>query len=278
MSTRLPVKDKSGGKASIKITRFKPAIRHTDPHRHNGYLEMIFLTAGAGVHVIDGRRYAVGPPVLFVVRKDQVHCWELSTPGEGYVLIIRREFVEGLTDGRLRSLIASVSAHSCVPLTGNASVDRLWTVLLDETDGAPEIVETVLTALLAKMMSLAGPAVKPIRESGGLYERYLHLLENGHAMKRTVEHYAGLLHTTPQNLNNACRKAADRAAAGVLGDFLMGEAKRLLLYTSGTVAEISFALDFKDPSHFIKYFKRATGLTPQAFRKMPDFFQIDHQG
>jgi AraC-like DNA-binding protein len=239
---------------------------------------MIFLTAGAGVHVIDGRRYAVGPPVLFVVRKDQVHCWELSTPGEGYVLIIRREFVEGLTDGRLRSLIASVSAYSCVPLTGNASVDRLWTVLLDETDGAPEIVETVLTALLAKMMSLAGPAVKPIRESGGLYEQYLHLLENGHAMKRTVEHYASLLHTTPQNLNNACRKAADRAAAGVLGDFLMGEAKRLLLYTSGTVAEISFSLDFKDPSHFIKYFKRATGLTPQAFRKMPDFFQIDHQG
>ncbi|MBS1603342.1 MAG: helix-turn-helix domain-containing protein [Bacteroidetes bacterium] len=271
MSTELPVKDKSGGRTVIKISPFKSAIRHTDPHRHNGYFELIYLTAGEGVHVIDGRRYSVQPPVLFVIRRDQVHCWELSAPGHGYVLIVRREFVDGLTDGRLRSMFASISAHNCLLLEPSATVDRLWEVLLDELgpakDEVPELSEWALKTLLGKMIEVAAPGPKQMRETGGLYDSFMHLLGDGHAIKRTVSHYANLLHTTPQNLNNACRKAADRSATEVLGEFLMVEARRLLLYTNGTVAEISFALDFKDPSHFVKYFKRATGRTPQAFRK-----------
>lgn len=263
----LPIKDKSEGRAPVRIAPFKSAIRHTEPHRHNGYFELIYLTAGNGVHVIDGRRYTVKPPVLFVIRRDQVHCWELSDPGEGYVLIIRREFVDALTDGRLRSLFASISGYNCLPLETSATVDRLWAVLLEELEATPEVGESVLKALLGKMMDLSRPAVKPGRESGGLYERFLHLLDDGKTVKRTVQHYAGLLHTTPQNLNNACRKSVDRPATEVLGDFLMSEAKRLLLYTNGSVTEISFALDFKDPSHFVKYFKRVTGQTPQAFRQ-----------
>lgn len=292
MSTILPVKDKSGGRVSLKMAPFKSAIRRTDPHRHNGYLELIYLTAGEGVHIIDGRRYVVAPPVLFVIRRDQVHYWELTTPGEGYVLIIRKEYVNGSGDGRLRSLLASISGYSCLPLEANASVERLWAVLLDELEPGrlpersegpapvarvevpsssievlPDIGESVLKALLGKIIELARPSVKPVRDSGGLYEQFLHLLEDNRALKRTVGYYAGLLHTTPQNLNNACRKSVDRPATEVLGDFLMSEAKRLLLYTNGSVAEISFELDFKDPSHFVKYFKRMAGRTPQAFRR-----------
>jgi len=53
----------------------------------------------------------------------------------------------------------------------------------------------------------------------------------------------------------------------VLSEFIISEAKRLLLYTDNTIAEISFLLDFNDPSHFVKYFKRKTGQTPLSFRK-----------
>lgn len=270
MSTTLPVKDKSGGRAPLKISRFKPAIRHTQPHRHNGYFELIILTAGEGSHVIDGRRYPINPPVLFVIRKDQVHCWELSSPGEGYVLIVRREFVHHLTDGQLRSLFTSISAHNHLPLESSRSAEQLCAVLLEELSVPREepspVAEWTLKALLGKLWEQARPAIKPVRESGTLYEQFLQLLEEGQTLKHTVQHYAERLHTTPQNLNAACRKAVDLPATEVLGNFLINEAKRLLLYSNGTVAEISFTLDFKDPSHFVKYFKRITGQTPHAFR------------
>ncbi|SEO54184.1 Helix-turn-helix domain-containing protein [Niastella yeongjuensis] len=81
-----------------------------------------------------------------------------------------------------------------------------------------------------------------------------------------MQFYAGQLNTTPQNLNAACRKAVDQASAEVLAEFITSEAKRLLLYTNNTVSQIAGTLDFIDASHFIKYFKRITGQTPQSFR------------
>jgi AraC family transcriptional activator of pobA len=272
MHAELPIKDKSGGRSPIKIAPFKSSIRRTEPHRHHGYFELIYLTAGAGVHVIDERHYAVAAPTLFVIRRDQVHCWDLATPGEGYVLIVRKELVDGLTDSELRSLFAAISKHNCLLLEDGQAVARLFAVLLEEMPAGRETVSDValwvLKALLGVLMEKAKPILQPFRESDGLYEQFLRLLDEGVLLKRTVSHYAGLLHTTPQNLNNACRKAVDRSATEVLEDFLISEARRLLLYTAGTVAEISFALDFKDPSHFVKYFKRLTGQTPRSFRSL----------
>lgn len=269
--TELPIKDKSGGPAPIKIAPFKSSIRRTEAHRHNGYFELIYLTAGEGVHVIDDRQYAVTPPILFVIRKDQVHCWDLTTPGEGYVLIIRKELVDLLTDGQLRSLFAAIGKHTCLVFENAQAVTPLWEVLLDTLppgrDPIPELANWLLKALLGLLMEKAKPIVQPVRDSGGLYEQFLRRLDEGANLKRTVQYYAGLLHTTPQNLNNACRKAADRSATEVLEEALLGEARRLLLYTPGSVGEIAYALDFKDPSHFVKYFKRLTGQTPHSFRK-----------
>ncbi|MDW7690808.1 helix-turn-helix domain-containing protein [Flammeovirgaceae bacterium SG7u.111] len=81
-----------------------------------------------------------------------------------------------------------------------------------------------------------------------------------------MAHYAELLHTTPQNLNTICRKESNKSATDILSSFIISEAKRLLLYTGMSVTEIAYSLNFKDNSHFTKYFKRNTGVTPNSFR------------
>lgn len=46
------------------------------------------------------------------------------------------------------------------------------------------------------------------------------------------------------------------------------------MYTDSTVAETAFTLDFKAPSHFVKYLKRLIGSTPQAYRSSGATHQI----
>ena len=46
----------------------------------------------------------------------------------------------------------------------------------------------------------------------------------------------------------------------------MTNAKIMLKYSSKQVAEIAYALEFPNASFFCKYFKHATGLTPQEYR------------
>jgi AraC family transcriptional regulator, transcriptional activator of pobA len=39
------------------------------------------------------------------------------------------------------------------------------------------------------------------------------------------------------------------------------------VFTQLTIGEIAYDLAFADPSHFGRFFKKQTGITPQAFRE-----------
>ena len=48
------------------------------------------------------------------------------------------------------------------------------------------------------------------------------------------------------------------------------EARRQILHTDLTAAEIGYSLGFKDPAYFARFFKRATGLSPTTYRGSGD--------
>jgi len=124
--------------------------------------------------------------------------------------------------------------------------------------------------LFAKIVEAAWRVEEQNWKRKGLYSAFMELVRQGRPLQNKVRHYAALLNTTPQNLNAVCRKAARQSAAEVLAHYIIDEAKRLLAYTDNTITEISFSLSFKDPSHFVKYFKRHTGSTPKGYRAIPN--------
>lgn len=274
MSLNLTIKDKSEHSRFLKADFFRKNTRKTEPHKHNSYFELVYLSAGRGYHTIDHRRYEVRPPVLFFIRHEQVHHWELDagTEPDGYVVILKKAFFEQSIDGELKKLLATVSRLSCAYLEDNSTIHQLFELLVrenaTENDQSFSMTEGLLKALFVKIIQVARPVVEQNHRPADLYQAFTELLAGDQPVKNNVAHYAALLNTTPQNLNAVCRKAVDRPAARVLAESIIDEARRLLAYTDNTIAEVSFALSFKDPSHFVKYFKRHTTYTPQAFREM----------
>lgn len=270
MSTALRVIDKIH-QQSIKIAPFKKDTRKTQPHKHNSYFEIIYLSAGSGFHAIDLIKYPVRPPVVFTVRKEQVHHWELETEPEGFVLILKKEFVDQSLDGQLKTLLGEISASPCVQLTEDTAIGQLFQMLTDEhqttQNNNTAVVEGLLKALLGKILHTAvlPPSLPGKKEN--LFQDLQQLLSQDKQLRNSVSHYASALHTSPQNLNAACRKAGGESASQVLAGFIISEAKRLLIYTEMTVSEIALRVDFKDDSHFVKFFKRHTRQTPNVFRQ-----------
>lgn len=129
------------------------------------------------------------------------------------------------------------------------------------------VIEGLLKALLAKVLEVSKPYKNNPEIRSDLYQSFLEQLNTGQVVKNSVHYYAEQLNTSPQNLNAVCRKAINHSAAEVLAESIISEAKRLLHYTNNTVSEIAFSLDFTDASHFVKYFKRITGQTPQTYRQ-----------
>ncbi|MGJ7032319.1 helix-turn-helix domain-containing protein [Niabella hirudinis] len=270
MTSNINVKDKVQPDKSIKAAPFKKEVRVTRPHKHNSYFEIIFLTKGSGQHTIDSQTYEVQPPIVFFVRKEQLHFWSLDAEPDGYVLIIRKNFIEVCLDKEIKTLLYKLSRHSVIHLKDPDRITQLFHLLtLENQEEGPFsqiITEGLLKTLIAKLLQQE-PMTVPLTSSGSnLYNTFRELLSLDTQLKNSVAHYAELLNTSPQNLNAACRKYGNTAAADVLGEFLIDEARRLLTYTDNTISEISFQLNFTDASHFVKYFKRHTGTTPAGFR------------
>lgn len=263
----LKINNKIEEKVDIKVEAFRKTVRKTLPHKHHNYFELIFLTKGSGNHQIDLQNFEIHAPILFVVRKDQVHHWNLQSEPEGFVVIIKNSFIQKSMDQALKLLFTKLSKTNCIQVPKSFSLTPIFDLMCYENKSNNNftIQEGLLKALFAKIAELEPKRQSQLRTSG-LFSAFQEVLSSNEPRRNSVAYYAEKLHTTPQNLNAACQKAANQSAGDVLKEFLLIEAKRLLIYTAKSSAEIAYELGFSDPSHFIKYFKKSCNLTPQQFR------------
>ncbi|AUC84297.1 AraC family transcriptional regulator [Polaribacter sp. ALD11] len=270
MNSNIKIKDKAKTNPSIKIEFFRKDVRKTSPHKHNNYFEIIYLTKGKGSHTIDAKQYEIKTPVIFTIRKEQVHFWDIKSEPEGFVLIIKKPFIDDCLDKVIIRLISELSAQNCLFPKDNIAID-IFKILYNEhqekkTSKRP-IINGLLKALLAKLLESA--KITPSKNANNtIFHKFINLLNQENKLTNKVSHYANLLNTSPQNLNAICRKETDHSASETLSVYIINEAKRLLLYTDFTVSEIANKLDFNDNSHFSKYFKRHVKNTPNEFRRV----------
>jgi AraC-like DNA-binding protein len=265
MRTIIEVKDKNQTDQLIKVSPFRPEIRKTNPHKHNGYFEIIYLSQGGGTHYIDHNPYPIKPPTVFTINKEQVHHWDMTLLPAGYVLLLKKEFVDKSLDKELKRLLTTMSKQPTISLQDSSVIDKIFEALTAENSFT--VTEGLLKALLAKIIDSTISKLQRLTSNQNLYLQFRELLSEHGAITTQVAHYANLLHTSPQNLNASCQKTNNQTASEVIAESIISEAKRLLIYTDQTVTQIAHTLGFVDTSHFVKYFKRYTAKTPVTFRR-----------
>jgi AraC family transcriptional regulator, transcriptional activator of pobA len=78
--------------------------------------------------------------------------------------------------------------------------------------------------------------------------------------------YADKLEMTVDRLNDHVKRAIGVTAGHLIRQRLLTEAKRELVFTALPIQDIAAELDFSDPSHFARFFRKHTGITPHEFR------------
>ncbi len=119
--------------ADIKIEHFDVTKRYTKPHRHNKYLELVYFSKGSGLHYMDLKSYGIEPPVLFLIKKDEVHHWEIDTMPVGFVIIIKEGFLEKTVDKKINMQLQKLSLKRRIALQTDDIIDNLFTILCKET-------------------------------------------------------------------------------------------------------------------------------------------------
>ncbi|WP_418961453.1 AraC family transcriptional regulator [Streptomyces tritici] len=259
-----------------------PMSRAGFPHRHTFY-ELVHVTAGAGVHVVDLDRHVLRPPHLGVILPGQVHHWEDVRGLDGSVVLFTPEFLVDHPGDR--ELLRRLGERPWLALDAadHARTGRLIAELSEEyaqgAAGFASVLRSLLHVLLVRTARLPGPAVPdaaPLPGRGhqsraaGLAEEFARLAARTAHEAPTVRECAERLGVTPGHLAEAVRAVTGRTPAALLREARVCEAQRLLLSTGLSVRQVAARVGFADPAYFCRFFRRETGRSPGDFRKHHD--------
>lgn len=99
-----------------------------------------------------------------------------------------------------------------------------------------------------------------------LFHRFMDLTAKYLPQERNINFYASKLCITPKYLSYIVKQASGKTPTILIKEKVMDEIKYRLCHTQATIKEITYALNFPNPSFFGKYFKAETGISPAAYR------------
>ncbi|WP_018680395.1 helix-turn-helix domain-containing protein [Actinokineospora enzanensis] len=249
------------------------------PHRHDFY-EILYLTGGSGLHIVDFEPYEIEPNSLYVLAPGQVHFWKDTSLIGGRVLVFAEEFLLVHPGG----LLPAPGGSPLLRLTGEqvGLIERV----LDDLDreyhtrapGYATMLQAHLHILLVLIQRLRQDRPQ-VPASSSIVWQFTRLVSKHVLAERSVSAYADRVGVTAGHLTDLVRAALGTTPGAVIRAALALEAKRLLAQTELSVVQIAHRLAFEDPSYFGRFFKRETGASPGDFRReIREKYQIARGG
>jgi AraC family transcriptional activator of pobA len=249
-----------------------------EPHRHD-YHELVWVRAGRGRHLLDGRPLAVRPHSLTLIGRGQVHVFAHAEDIEGAVVRFGDAALLGGEAQRATPgwMLAGRGGHTVeVPESDVAGLEAVIVALEAEAGRPPDArsaeLERHLVSVLLLWVERWYEATRTERRDADdaeilLHRRFAERLEADYAGHHDAAHYAGALGVPAAALSRALTHVTGRSTKELITDRVMLEAARLLRFTDLTVQAVGHRTGFRDPLYFSRAFKRHHGEAPQGYRR-----------
>jgi AraC family transcriptional regulator, transcriptional activator of pobA len=246
-----------------------------DLHRHDFFF-ILAIKNGKGRHEIDFTPYTVMDNSVYFLRPGQVHQLELKNGSTGYLVEFDTEFCHPKDKSSSQRLRKASNKNFCrLELNRFKKLLVLLGAMFDEytarEEGYKDIIKLTLDIFFIEFIRQSqGPKTESAIVNSynqERFEEFLELLNKLIATHKQVSQYTHLMNLSAYQLNGITKSSIDKTASELINEHIILEAKRLLLATPNQVKDIAGHLGYEDASYFIRFFKKHTGHSPEAFRK-----------
>lgn len=243
-------------------------------HRHD-FFYILALEKGAGIHEIDFISYEVGDHSLFFMRPGQVHQHTLKAESTGFLLEFKTDFYHP-QDKASNHHLRKASGKNFYQ-TDPEKFKKLFSLLIyifqeytEKQKGYQEVIKANLGVLFIELIRQSHSTTIHLNSTNPYMqerlEDFFELLENNVTTEKQISHYADMLHLSLHQLNTITKTSLNKTGSELINDYIILESKRYLLATSNQVNQIAYHLGYEDVSYFIRFFKKHTGYSPEAYR------------
>jgi len=257
--------------------------RPPEPAARQNCFRIVFVRLGRGIVLSDSCPYEIRENMLFIVSPGQALAWQLEAGALCEIVGFRREFfaLSPINLGILTKIpyLYRNGADPTLRL-GPGEADNLCqlfrqlrdTTQTEHSGARNEILRAYLTIILTFTSQLYEARIRSLEPGGKetgdpLVRTFRLVLEENFPRLLKVSDIAGVMKIPPSRLNERLRLTTGRSASDIIHEWVMLEASRLLANSSLTIAEIAYALNFKDPSYFARFFRKHTEQPPRAYRE-----------
>jgi AraC-like DNA-binding protein len=262
-----------GSYADISNYFFESEIHYTD------FYEIIFFNSGNGYIILDQQRIDIKENTVIFISPFQKRRWYVdSTKIDCYFLLFQDDFLSSFFADKLFTYRLQYFYNKFNPLTINVEAQlknqltdifqELITELKQYQSDSEHIIRSLIYFILIKLNRVYASTyqLSSETETNNIAFGFKQLLQSKVLIHRDIAYYAQNLGVSRITLNKNIKDQFGITPSQMIDEFLLFEIKSRLMYTTHIVKEIADVLNFSEPNHLTRYFKRHTGMTPVEFR------------
>jgi len=248
------------------------------PHKHDAFIQILFMTEGRAEVILDGARLTASAPCLIVIPAQTVHGFVFTKNVNGPVVTAAQGPLESVAALLMPELLTLLRKPALIALnTDDVHAQGMMPIFLAierETQvnalGLAAAGLSLLTALCVQIARLSnaqtGAAPNGTTRKVAQVQKFRALVEQNYKKHWQVTHYAKQMGITSGQLTRLCREELGLSSMDLINARLVHEAQRELVYTTASIKQLAFSLGFADETYFGRFFRKHRGLSPREFR------------
>jgi AraC-like DNA-binding protein len=258
----------------------KDDIDHSPEKAHQVAFNMIvFYTEGESKQLVDFVWHTVKKNTIIHLSKGQVNAFQFTNSLKGFIILFTEDYlkklINSLPKNEIIRLFNSQLFSPIIEVPSDSNVEQYIHLFAKEYFNSSEnynqenIYSSLHTIIFSKLERLKQYQTFHLKRSDKLnkFLDFKFLLETHFSKSRNADFYAEKLNITYKHLNTICKNIISLTAKQFIDEFIVLEAKRLLVNSEIKSTELAYSLGFEEPTNFVKYFKKHTGFTPNQFKK-----------
>lgn len=239
-------------------------------HRHANLVQFLFLEKGSGVLNVEGTAHKMQAGTLVFIPQGIPHGFQFEPEANGRVLSLPSMVLQQTLLDPARVYLA---LGRVLYVSADAQVREIFDTLGEEFFAQQEYRTSALMIEISRLLLWVlrqGAEEHPVLAQGRqeiLFAKFKASLEENFRLHLSAQAYAAILGVSPSHLNRVCKTISGQAVSQFIKERMLHEARRLLAYTSLTIAAIGYELGYQDPAYFGRVFREGTGQSPGAFRR-----------